>query len=70
MAKVCHGDQLPVRQLTWYTKAEATFSDVLAAVRRDLWYSPNYSNSSDDDDMLQFPKALAISLVETACYST
>jgi hypothetical protein len=29
--------QLPVRQSRWYQKEEATFADVLAAVRRHLW---------------------------------
>jgi hypothetical protein len=32
---------LPVRQAAWYHKAEPTFTDVLAAVRRELWATGN-----------------------------
>jgi hypothetical protein len=70
MAKVRHPNKLPVRHLTWYAKQEPTFSDILAAVRRDLWYGPNCSISSNNNDLLQLPRAWAISLMETACYST
>jgi hypothetical protein len=70
MAKVRHADHLPMRQTTWYTKTEPTFSDVLAAVRRDLWTPPHYSISADNPDMLQFPLDWAVSLMEIACYST
>jgi len=68
-AKVRHPDQLPVRQTSWYPKQSATFSDVLAAVRRDLCSSPNYASSGDNPDLLQLPKALVFSLFEMAYYS-
>jgi len=29
--------QLPVAQTAWYRKEQATFSDVIAFVRRNLW---------------------------------
>jgi hypothetical protein len=70
MAQVRHGAQLPVRQTTWYIKTEPTFSDVLAAVRRDLWTPPNCNTSPDNTDVLQFPNAWVTSLMEMACYST
>lgn len=70
MAKVRHPDQLPVRQTTWYTKTEPTFSDVLAAVRRDLWTTVDYKTSAEHPDMLQFSTTWAASLLEMACYST
>jgi len=69
MAMVRYPDQLPVRQTAWYDKHEATFSDVLATVRRDLWSSTHYSTSPNDPDLLLFPKTLAFSLLELACYS-
>jgi len=53
-----------------YIRAEATFSDALAAVRHDLWSGANYRISLDDPDLLLFPKALALSLFDMACYST
>lgn len=70
MAKVRHADELPMRQTSWYTKTEPTFSDVLAAVRRDLWTPENASISPEHPDMLQFPPAWVASLMEMACYST
>jgi hypothetical protein len=70
MAKVRHPDQLPMRQTTWYTKTEPTFSDVLAAVRRDLWTTENSTMSLEHPDMLQFQTAWATALLEMACYST
>jgi hypothetical protein len=68
-AKLRHADQLPVRQTAWYRKSDATFSDVLAAVRRDLWTIPNYETSWDNPDMVQLPRTFILSLVESALYS-
>jgi hypothetical protein len=41
MAHRLHPQSLPVRQSGWYPKEEATFSDVLAAVRTHLWEARN-----------------------------
>ena len=70
MAKVLHMDKLPIRQAAWYPKTEATFSDALAAVRRDLWSGLNYGISFSDDDMLLIPRQTVLSLLNIACYST
>jgi hypothetical protein len=70
MAKVLHRDKLPIRQAAWYPKTEATFSDALAAVRRDLWGGLNYGMSSPDDDRLLIPRQTVFSLLNLACYST
>ena len=43
MAHALHPHRLPTRQTAWYSKAEPTFVDALAAVRRHLlaqWHSP------------------------------
>jgi hypothetical protein len=69
MAWVRYPKELPIRQTAWYEKEDATFSDALAAVRRDLWGGANYRMSPDDPDMLLIPRNLAASLMETACYS-
>jgi hypothetical protein len=37
LARDLHGTTIPIRQSAWYAKEEATFIDLLAAVRRDLW---------------------------------
>jgi hypothetical protein len=70
MAKIRHCDQLPIRRTAWYDKKEASFSDVLAAVRRDLWSSWNCDTSPANPDLLLFPKTMAHSLFEIASYST
>jgi len=70
MAKVLHAEKLPVRQAAWYPKAEATFSDALAAVRRDLWGARNYRTSPENDDMLLIPRQTWFSLLDLVCYST
>ena len=69
MAKVLHPETLPVRQTAWYPKAEATFSDALAAVRRDLWRGGNYNTSSSDDDLVLIPQQPLLALLDIACYS-
>lgn len=70
MAKALHPERLPVRQAAWYPKGGATFSDALAAVRRDLWDYRNHDRSSDDDDMVLIPQQTVSSLLNLACYST
>ena len=70
MAKLLFPTDLPVRQTSWYTKDEATFSDALAAVRRHLWHHLNYIRSPQNPDLFLIPQAALFSLVETACYST
>jgi len=65
-----HPDQLPVQRTAWYDKEEATFSDALAAVRRHLWGLDEYSNSTDQPDMLLIPAPVWASLVQVALYAT
>jgi len=69
-ATVLFPDSLPIRQAEWYPKHEATFSDVLAAVRCQLWKGSNICNSSENPDMLLIPQSALFSLLEVACYST
>jgi len=42
---------LTIRQAAWYHKSVATFSDALAAVRRQLWTETLFQGSSSNDDM-------------------
>lgn len=44
---------LPIRQAAWYTKPEATFSDVLAFVRRAIWEGKYFGQSGKNLDRLQ-----------------
>ena len=70
MAKILYPDTLPVRQASWYFKQEASFSDVLAAVRSHLWNGSNYKMSIENPDLFLIPQATLLSLLEAACYST
>ena len=70
MAQTLFPHDLPVRQAAWYTKSEATFSDVLASVRRTLWTPTNCNTSGAQADSAPFPPELILSLIEIACYST
>jgi len=69
MAKVLYPDNLPVRQTSWYTKEDATFSDALAAVRQHLWSRSNYCRSPQNPDLFLIPQAALFSLLDSACYS-
>lgn len=45
---------LPVVSYAWYDKkGEATFSDILAFVRRDIWVSRNFNDSTFDGDYMK-----------------
>jgi hypothetical protein len=70
MAKVLYPEELPIRQASWYQKEEATFSDALAAVRRDLWQSMEYGWSATDNDQVLISRSMLRALLEVACYST
>ena len=59
---------LPTRSAVWYTKPEATFSDVIAFVRRYLWQHAKFSNSLTNTRLLAFPAAVLDDLVEALCY--
>jgi len=51
------GAMLTPRTTAWYAKAEATFSDVLAWVRRTVWAHKDCGTSADTNECLLFPKA-------------
>ena len=45
--------KMPVRQAAWYAKKDATFSDVLAFVRRAIWAGKYFVNSKSGGDRLE-----------------
>lgn len=61
---------LPVRSTAWYTKRQATFSDVIAFLRRFLWQHVKFPNSLTCTRFASFPAALLDVLVDALCYST
>lgn len=45
---------LPILSSAWYDKKnEATFADILAFVRRDIWVSRNFNNSRFDGEYIK-----------------
>ena len=61
--------EIPIRTSAWYVKQEATFADVLAAVRRHLWGGFSYSTSARDPDLLEIPRCELKRLADAVCYS-
>lgn len=60
--------QLPLPQSAWYHKTEASFSDLLALVRRALWSNFNYQTSAVAPDMVLIPRADLERLAYAVCY--
>jgi len=57
------------RPAAWYAKPEVTFSDAIAAVRRQLWIETTFPTSRPDRDTVKIPKTLRDRLIEAACYT-
>jgi hypothetical protein len=57
------------RQAAWYAKPQPTFSDALAAVRRELWWSTDFATSREHRDLVQIPRCLLDRLTHATCFS-
>jgi hypothetical protein len=57
---------LPDR-VRWYPKADPTFSDALALVRRELWTSPTFATSPDHRERAKITDRLLNRLILVAC---
>ncbi len=55
-------------QTAWYRKTEATFSDILAAVRRALSGYFNFQTAPAKPDVCLVPRSILDRLAFTACY--
>jgi hypothetical protein len=62
------GGKMPVQRTAWYRKREATFSDVLAVVRRELWGNFIYHTSAQDPDVLLVPRSHVNRFAYALCY--
>lgn len=69
MAHTLPSAALTPRQAAWYVKDQATFSDVLAAVRRHLWTSRVRPIPVDPPDSANAYDHVLASLIEAACYA-
>lgn len=61
--------RLSLRTSAWYAKERASFSDALAAVRRQLWAAGNFATSPHTTDSVNIPQPLLKQLTETLCYA-
>jgi hypothetical protein len=60
---------IAIRTAAWYPKAEATFSDVLAAVRRECWGFLDIRTSARDPSCVEMPRPQLDRLLNAACYA-
>ena len=60
---------IAIRASAWYPKAEATFSDVLAAVRRECWGFLDIRTSTADPSCAEIPRPQLDRLLNAACYA-
>jgi hypothetical protein len=60
--------KMPVQRTAWYTKTGATFSDVLAEVRRQLWGNFTYHTLPTDPDVCLVPHSHVDRLAYAVCY--
>jgi hypothetical protein len=66
------GAGLPLRPLAaaWYAKAEPSFSDAIALVRRTLWALPDFPMSRRSPETLEIPAPLWKRLISSLCHAT
>ena len=70
LAHALHPDgKIPLQRTAWYDKPQATFADVLAAVRRHLWGELSYSTSAHAPDFIGIPRSELWRLVQALCYT-
>lgn len=57
------------RTASWYPKPLPTFSDAIAAVRRELWLPDHFHGSRSSSDPRKMHRATLNALVNVACYA-
>ncbi len=60
---------IPVQQTAWYRKSQATFADVLVALRFCFWNPVRYPTSPENPDVILLPRSEVFRLVTAACFS-
>jgi hypothetical protein len=58
----------PHRQAAWYHKSSATFSDILALVRRHLWGNFIFPTARSDPTVVLVPRTTLAQLAHAVCY--
>jgi hypothetical protein len=67
--RLLDGGACPTRTTAWYAKAQPTFSDTLALVRRYLWTHTDFPLSPPPEDRPAIPAALAHHLADLLAYA-
>ena len=67
--QLLQGQDLPIRQTAWYTKALPTFVDTLAFVRQQLWPVTLFCMSLAKPDMVEIPRAFLERLTDTLAFA-
>lgn len=62
-------DNIVARSARWYAKDTVTFSDALAAVRRQLWTDETFAMSRSDPHLRKGPDEILERLIDLACYA-
>jgi hypothetical protein len=60
---------IPMQHTAWYRKSQATFSDVLAALRFCVWNPFRYPTLPENLDVILLPRSEVSRLVTAACFS-
>ena len=53
----------------WYKKSNATFSDIIALVRRHIWYARNYTKSLNEYESSYLQNDFLESILNIVCYA-
>jgi hypothetical protein len=61
--------KLPIRQTAWYHKAQPTFSDALALVRRQIWQQQCFEMAASDRDSSKHSARIQNRLLSALCYT-
>lgn len=61
--------KLPIRQAAWYQKAQPTFSDALAVVRRQIWQQECFPQVGLSADNAKPASAIQERLLSALCYT-
>jgi hypothetical protein len=62
--------KLPIRQTAWYHKAQPTFSDALALVRRQIWQQQCFRMTAGHTDSPKLFVQIQNRLLSALCYTT
>jgi len=69
MAQRLHPETLPLRASGWYSKEEAAFSEVLAAVRGHVWSARNNAHSPESGQRCLIPMHLWRQVQQVLAYA-